>query len=73
MCKQETNNCLLVLDLFVLYIALYIYIYIYIYLYILYLLYINIFIIYIYIYIKQANIFKNNTIEFDFIMPVSKK
>ena len=69
MCKQETNNCLLVLDLFVLYIALYIYIYIFIY--IIFIIYKYIY--YIYIYIKQANIFKNNTIEFDFIMPVSKK
>ena len=73
MCKQETNNCLLVLDLFVLYIALHIYIYIYIFIYIIFIIYKYIYYIYIYIYIKQANIFKNNTIEFDFIMPVSKK
>ena len=48
-------------------------IYLYILYYIIFIIYKYIYYIYIYIYIKQANIFKNNTIEFDFIMLVSKK
>ena len=41
----------------------------YIFIYIIFIIYKYIY----YIYIKQANIFENNTIEFDFVMLVSKK